>query len=199
MSPRRSVEETGRTRAAIISRAVDVASLEGLEGMTIGRLADDLDMSKAGVFAHFGSKEELQLRALEEATDIFRREVWKPNAERRPGLERLRGICESWVDYLERGVFPGGCFLSAASTEFDGRPGLVRDAVRAAALRWRRVLEAEARTARENGELPKSADPALIAFQLGGIALAANEAIQLFADEGATAKARAAMREVLRR
>jgi AcrR family transcriptional regulator len=182
-----------------VDRAVEVASVEGLEGVTIGRLASDLEMSKAGVIGHFGTKEVLQLSAIAEANRIFAREVWRPNAHLEPGLARLEALCESWIGYLERGVFPGGCFITAASSEFDGRPGLVRDAVRESALLWRRTLADEARAAREAGELRKSADPELVAFQIGAIALATNEAIQLLGDESAGAKARAAMREVLHR
>src|SRR5215216_288519 len=104
--PRRSAADARNTRDAIVGRAVDVASLEGLEGITIGRLATDLHMSKAGVIGHFGSKEALQLAALDAATEVFRSEVWQPAAEARPGRERLEAICDAWVNYLARGTFP---------------------------------------------------------------------------------------------
>jgi len=119
-----------RTRASILQRAVDLASLEGLEGLTIGRLAEELKMSKSGLFAHFGSKEELQLAAIDAAGQRFIDVVVKPAIEAPRGYPRLVAICNSWLDYVRRRVFPGGCFFAAASFEFDGRPGIVRDAVK---------------------------------------------------------------------
>src|SRR3954469_1828852 len=104
--PRASVAEAARTRETIIDHAVGVASKEGLEGLTIGRLAGDLDMSKAGLIGHFGSKERLQLAALDAAIDVFRKEVWEPVEARKPGIRRLRALGEAWISYLERRVFP---------------------------------------------------------------------------------------------
>jgi AcrR family transcriptional regulator len=199
MSPRRSVAEARDTHAAIVARAVDLASVEGLEGLTIGRLAGDMQMSKAGVIGHFGTKEELQLQALRAANAVFRREVWDPNAHRKPGLPRLLAICDAWIGYLERRVFPGGCFITAASCEFDGRPGRVREAVRNSVLLWRRVLEDEVRAAQAAGDLPKRTDPALVAFQISAIALATNQAIQLLGDDRGPTLPRAALRQLLER
>ncbi|MDE3069956.1 MAG: TetR/AcrR family transcriptional regulator [Acidobacteriota bacterium] len=194
MGPRRSAQQAGETRRAIVARAVDLASLQGLEGLTIGRLAGELHMSKAGVIGHFGSKEELQLAALAGASEIFRAEVWDRAASLAPGRERLAGICEAWISYLERGVFPGGCFLNAASCEFDGRPGRVHDAVADTLTRWRSTLEAEARTAISAGELPPGSDPAVLAFMLSSIALGVNQAIQLYGERsvGGVARSQAA-------
>jgi AcrR family transcriptional regulator len=197
MSPRRSVAEARRTRAAVVQRAAEVASLEGLEGLTIGRLAADLEMSKAGVLGHFGSKEALQLATLESAIRSFRSEVWEPAADAEPGLARLEAICDAWVSYLERSVFPGGCFLTAVSCEFDGREGRVRDAVVEALALWSRVLEGEVRAAIEAGDLPRGTDPATIALQLNSLAMGANQAIQLFGDRRAPKLARGAMRAAL--
>src|SRR3954454_23196796 len=98
--PRRSNAEAAQTRAAIIDRAVQTASVEGLEGVTIGRLADDLGMSKAGVIGHFGSKTDLQRGALARAQGMFTEEVWEPAADKPPGLERLRAIGEAWIAHL---------------------------------------------------------------------------------------------------
>jgi AcrR family transcriptional regulator len=192
-----SVAAAGDTRTAIVERAVQLASVEGLEGLTFGRLAADLNMSKAGVVGHFGSKERLQLAALEAALEVFRREVWDKTAAAEPGLLRLLAICDAWISYLERGVFPGGCFLTAAACEFDGREGPVRDALVAALSGWRELLEWHARTAVEAGDLPPGTDPAWIAFQLGAIAAGANQALQLFGDGDAPRHARHAMRAVL--
>src|SRR5829696_9180499 len=141
--PRRSAADTARTRAAIVDRAVDLASVEGLEGLTIGRLAGDLEMSKAGVLGHFGTKEELQLAALEAAIGIYAREVWAPASGAKPGRARLLAIADAWLDYLSRDVFPGGCFVTAASCEFDDRPGRVRDTLSDAYGRWLDLLADE--------------------------------------------------------
>src|ERR1700730_4353684 len=117
-----------RARRGILRKAVNLASLEGLEGLTIGRLASTLRISKSGLFAHFGSKEDLQCAVVDEARDIFVAAVIRPPFKFR-GLDRLRGLCENWLSYGKAGVFPGGCFFSAASLEFDDRPGRVRDRI----------------------------------------------------------------------
>src|SRR5438045_1680435 len=119
-----------RTREAILERAMDLASVEGLEGLTIGRLAAELQMSKSGLFGHFGSKEELQLATVREAADRFAAEVVEPTLTEEEGSPRLHALCERYIGYLERNVFSGGCFFAAAAAEFDDRPGPVRDAVR---------------------------------------------------------------------
>jgi hypothetical protein len=110
---------------------------------------------------------------------------------------RLLAISDAWISYLERGVFPGGCFMTAAACEFDGREGPVRDALVDALSGWRKLLEWHARTAVEAGDLPPGTDPAWIAFQLSAIAAGANQALQLFGDRDAPRHARHAMRAVL--
>ena len=171
--------------------------MDGLEGLTIGRLAGEIGMSKSGLIRHFGSKEGLQLAALDAAVDLFRREIWDRAAGEPPGLARLRALCEAWISYLERDLLPGGCFLTAAATEFDGRGGPVREATRRAWARWLRVLEGEARTAIEAGELPRDRDPAQIAFELNGIGMALNNALQLHEDRAGVERARRAFARVL--
>lgn len=197
MSPRRSVADARDTRSAILERAVDVASLQGLEGLTIGSLADDLEMSKAGVIGHFGSKEALQLAALDRAVAVFVERVWSRAAHADAGRARLQALCEAWIAYLAGDCFPGGCVLTAAASEFDGRPGAVRDAVAAQLERWRAALEAEAATAVATGELPTGTDPAQVAFELSALGTGANQAIQLQGDPRAPERALAAMRRVL--
>ena len=199
MSPRRSAAEAAGTRAAIVGRAVVVGSVDGLEGLTIGRLADDVGMSKSGLIRHFGSKEGLQIAALDAAVEIFTREVWEPAEGAQRGLARLRAICEAWFSYLERDVLPGGCFLTAAASEWDGRGGPVADATRAAWARWLRVLAGEARSAIDAGELAAGEDPAQIAFELNAIAMGLNNARQLHGDPAALEHARRAVQRVLGR
>ena len=178
------------TREAILERAVDLASEEGLEGMTIGRLAAELELSKSGLFGHFGSKEGLQLATIETAAGRFVREVVEPVGEIEPGAARLRALCDHYIRYLEREVFPGGCFWAAAAAEFDARPGPVRDAVAAASAAWLRGLEHEAASA-------GAEDPAQLAFELQSLAQGANFAYQLFGDREAFSRARRAIDRLL--
>src|SRR5215212_1764793 len=117
--PRRSNAEALRTRDAIIGRAVQTASVEGLEGVTIGKLAGDLGMSKAGVIGHFGNKTDLQRATLAQAQVMFAEQVWGPAADQAPGLDRLQAICEAWITHLAASPFEGGCFMTTASTEWD--------------------------------------------------------------------------------
>ncbi|TMR16542.1 TetR/AcrR family transcriptional regulator [Nonomuraea turkmeniaca] len=193
MSPRKSAAEALGTRSAILDRSVAIASLEGLEGLTIGRLAGELGMSKSGVLGHFGSKEALQLAVLDRAADIFLAEVWVPARPAAPGLHRLRELCEAWISYLDRGVFPGGCFFVAAAHEFDGREGPVRDAIEARFDGWRGRLRKEARRAAEAGDLPVGTDAEQLAFELLGLIMALNHSIQLHRDPEAAGRARRAV------
>lgn len=182
-----------RTRQTILERAVDIASLEGLEGLTIGRLADDLEMSKSGLFAHFGSKEELQLATVEAARERFVDEVFRPALKAPRGYPRLIAICRSWLNYVRRGVFPGGCFFAAASFEFDGRSGPVRDAIDTAMDAWLAALEKAIRLAKEEGHLDARVDPAQIAFELNALFFGANFASQLRKDAKAIPRAEKAI------
>jgi AcrR family transcriptional regulator len=187
---RRKREARGM-REAILERAVDLASTEGLEGLTIGRLATELDMSKSGLFGHFGSKEELQLATTEVASRRFITEVIEPASSHPEGAARLRALGESHLDYLERGVFAGGCFFAAASIEFDDRPGPVRDRVRDTVAAWIGYLETQA-------EVAGADDPKLVAFELYALAQGANSAFRLFGDPEAFARARRAIDALLR-
>jgi AcrR family transcriptional regulator len=192
-----SVDAGGGTRDAILARAVELASVEGLEGLTIGRLATELELSKSGLFRHFGSKQELQLATVERATALFRREVLEPAAAAEPGLARLRALIEGYLGYLEREVLPGGCFLTAAGAEFDGRPGPVRDAIAESSLDWNRELQRQAELARDRGELPADVDPEQLVFELGAYTTRANAAYQLHSDPHAFDRARVAIERSL--
>lgn len=186
-----------RTRSGILQRAVDLASLEGLEGLTIGRLADDLGMSKSGLFAHFGSKEELQLATIEAASERFIDEVVRPAVKAERGYPRLMALARFWLDYVRRGVFPGGCFFAAASFEFDGRPGPIRDAIAKQMDDWFGALERAIRMAKDEGHLKADVDPAQLAFELNALFFGANFAHNLRHDEKAFARAQKAIEERL--
>jgi AcrR family transcriptional regulator len=181
------------TRAAILATAVDIASVEGLEGLTIGRLASELSMSKSGLFGHFGSKEGLQLATIEAAREIFIHEVVDPARQADTGLARLWALCDAWLSYMEREVFAGGCFFMAASLEFDGRPGPVREAIAANMQEWLSYLEYAVQKGQERGELVVDITPEQIAFELHAFYLAANWARQLLGDTQAANRARVAI------
>ncbi|OHV30330.1 MULTISPECIES: TetR/AcrR family transcriptional regulator [Pseudofrankia] len=197
MSGRRSVADALDTRAAILRRAADIASVEGLEGLTIGRLAADLEMSKSGVIGHFGTKEQLQLATLDHAADLFRLRVWEPVRHLRPGLERLLGICESWTRYAEAPGFAGGCFIAETSFEWDGRTGPVHDALVVVTGRWRRTLAAEIRTAVAAGELAADLDTDQAVFGLEALAAGINPARQLHGETQAPTWALRTMHAIL--
>jgi AcrR family transcriptional regulator len=174
-----------------------MASVEGLEGITVGRLAAALNMSKAGVIGHFGSKLDLQLATLDFAAEVFRREVWQPAAHVSAGMPRLLAICGSWMDYAGRPAFPGGCFIAAASFEFDSRPGPVHDALAAHMRRWHAQLVADAETAIEVGDLPASTDVEQLAFGLEALAAGVSPNRRLHGDERAAEHARDSMLRLL--
>jgi AcrR family transcriptional regulator len=163
------------TRAAILERAVDLASVEGLEGLTIGRLADDLEMSKSGLFAHFGSKQELQLATIETAALRFRRSVIEPARSAPDGAERMRATARAYLDHIRSGTYPGGCFWGATAGEFDDRPGPVRDAIAAALDAWLGELARQARVA-------GVAEPERLAFEIYAVVTAANSRFRLSSD-----------------
>src|SRR3954464_10182233 len=197
--PRRSNAEAAQTRASIIDRAVQTASIEGLEGVTIGRLADDLGMSKAGVIGHFGNKTDLQRAAFQRASAIFIEQVWGPAAKKPGGMPRLLAIVDAWIKHLTKSPFPGGCFMCTVSTEWDAREGELRDEVREGWQLWQSTLRREANRAIEQGELTAEADPDQIAFDLMAIAMGLNQSVQLLHDRTAAKRARRAIDRVLQR
>lgn len=185
-------------RKTILRRAVDIASVEGLEGLTIGRLAADLGISKSGLFGYFGSKEELQLAAIRAAARIFLDEVVTPALAVPPGLERVWQLCDRWLGYSERRVFPGGCFFYTATAEFNGRPGRVRDALAAASREWYELVARTLTDARQLGELTPDTDSEQVAFELGAFMENANARSLLQDDPGAYSRARTAVARHLR-
>src|SRR6202161_3299382 len=181
-----------KTRRAILRKAVNIASLEGLEGLTIGKLAATLRISKSGLFAHFGSKEDLQCAVVDEARDIFVEKVIRPAAQLR-GLRLLRALCQNWLAYGEQKTFPGGCFFSAASLEFDDRPGTVRDRIVSLMKKWLGNLEHAARDAQSTGEIREDVDVRQLAFEIQALAMGGNWSSRLFRDQTAFTSAKAAI------
>ena len=172
-----------RTREAILASAVNIASVDGLEGLTVGTLATKLRMSKSGLFAHFGSKEELQLATIEEARQRYAREVIEPACAAGSGIIRLHALCEAFLSYLQRAVFPGGCFFASAMAEFDSKaPGPVRDRIAQCQNQWMATLEHAAEEAQQHGELATGTDPRQLAFELEAALLSANWYYHLFND-----------------
>ncbi len=188
-----------RSRAAVLERSVQMASRDGLEGLTIGPLAAELGVHKSSVFALFGSKEELQLATLSAARGVLIDHVIAPALASPEGLARLSAIGEAWCDYFVSDVFAGGCFLCAASAEMDGRPGAVRDAVAAVMREWITVLSTNIRAAMAAGELRADVDPAAMAFRLNALGMAANWQRQLLRDASGIEYARSAWRAELDR
>jgi AcrR family transcriptional regulator len=195
--PRRPAAAVAETRSAVTRTAVDRASVEGLEGLTIGRLAEETRMRKSTIFSLVGSKQDLQMATLKAAVQQFTNEVWEPIADERPGLPRLLALCDSWLSYHEREVMPGGCFLTTATIEYDARPGPLRDAIARAMKRWFRVLEREVEVAIEADELPSDTRPAEVAFELNALAAAASYGFQLNRDRTVFDVARRSMRRAL--
>jgi AcrR family transcriptional regulator len=185
--------QAARTRRQILRAATDIASAEGLEGLSIGRLASDLKMSKTGVFSHFGSKRELQLATIEAAKEVFLERIVQPALKEPRGTLRLTAMLDKWIEYVEKIVFRGGCFFAAASAEFDSRPGAVRNQIALHTKAWLVGLEDEIRFAISNGQFPSSVDAAQLAFELHAYVQEANWAFKLFNDKSAFERARRAI------
>lgn len=177
-----------RTRASILDTAADLASVDGLEGLSIGRLAAATGMSKSGLFAHFGSKEELQVATYFHARERFLAEVILPPREHEPGRERVDALVEAWLRYMRTDVFRGGCFFSEVRTEFGSREdGPVRQVVVKGTHRWLDLL------ARELGALPGERDVEQLAFEIDALGTAANYRYQLLGDPAVFEQAAAAI------
>ncbi|MFP6584567.1 MAG: TetR/AcrR family transcriptional regulator [Candidatus Hydrogenedentota bacterium] len=193
MAPRRAARDVASRREQILDLAVDEASSHGLEGLTIGRLSSLAGMSKSGLFAHFGSKEELQVASVQHARDRFREEVWERVDEISPGVTRLRSMLRTWIEHIECGELRGGCFFAAASSEFDGRPGPVRDNVAQLIQSWVKYLEKEIDVASGMGQLRSEIETSLLAFELHACVQEANLYRQLFRRDDAFDLARTAI------
>lgn len=182
-----------RTRSAILEEAARLATVEGLEGLSLGRLAKATKMSKSGLYAHFDSKEELQLATIETARGTFIEEVVRPGLAAPAGVERLLAVCEAFLSHVEREVFPGGCFFAAAAAEVGTRRGRVRDSVAENQRAWLGLLGRLVEEAQEAGELDAAEDPAQVAFELNAALVAANTSFVLQGDPAALERARSAV------
>ncbi|WP_188830441.1 TetR/AcrR family transcriptional regulator [Nocardia camponoti] len=167
-----------RARATIARRAAELASVDGLEGLSIGKLATDLGVSKSGIATLFGSKEALQLAAVQTGRDVFIERVIVPALGVPRGMERLRALMERWFAHIDESPFPGGCFREATLSEFSSRPGAVRDAIVADHDDWLAFLTGEVRKAQELGALVDT-DADLLVFELDALFAAANIARQI--------------------
>jgi len=194
---RRPRADGERTRSAILRSAASLATIDGLEGLSIGNLAAATGMSKSGLYAHFGSKQELQLATVEEAYRILQEAVVKPALAAPPGLAQLLAVCEAFFDYLQHRVFPGGCFFVAAALEMGTRPGPVKERVAAVQSQFVALVRGFAATAVEQEELPAREDPDRLTFELYGIMLAADTNFVLHDDPMVLKLARQIVRQRL--
>ncbi|MCR9140627.1 MAG: TetR/AcrR family transcriptional regulator [bacterium] len=185
------------TRMSILSKAMQLASKEGLEGLSIGRLSTGLNMSKSGLLAHFGSKEDLQLATVDLACDRYNDQIVQPALKSTKGITRLMSLCGFWLKYHEQDTLPGGCFFLAVSSEFDSRAGRVRKRIKFTMSRWLRLLKRELYHAQKAGEIQRDTDTEQIAFELNAIGHGANWAYQLYEDRGVFQKARHAIERTL--
>lgn len=165
-TPRERRSDGDRTHAAILNTAAAMASVEGIHGLTIGRLADSLGVSKSGLYAHFGSKEALQLETIEAAKAIFDREVMLPAYQAPEGLPQLESLLAAYFSYLERGVFPGGCFFAGLLAEEDAGKGPIHNVVAGYELEWIEGMSELVSTAQRLGHIAAGADSELVAFEL---------------------------------
>ena len=198
-STRRTRAPGDRSRRRVLERAAALASVEGLDGLSIGRLAETTGMAKSSVYVLFGSKEEMQLATIDAARGSFVCEVVEPAlSTTTPGRERLLALCDGFLDYVERRVFPGGCFFVATSAELGGRSGPVHDRVATYQQQWRDLLTQSAREAAAEDQLPPGTDPDQLAFELGAILTGTSIVSVLHSDDAVIDRARRSLRERLR-
>ncbi|MEU3689741.1 TetR/AcrR family transcriptional regulator [Streptomyces narbonensis] len=183
------VERGNQTRRLVLGRTMDIASVEGLEGLSLGRIATELELSKSGVFALFGSKEELQLATVRAAVAVFAEQVVNPLKDTPPGAERVQALCRNWLTYSSDRVFSGGCFFYAVSAEFDARTGPVHDAVARARLDWTAYMERTLSEARAVGDFSEDLDVDQLAFEVIALMEAANAQSVLLGDTRAYGRA----------
>lgn len=183
-----------RTRRQVAARAAEVASRDGLSGVSLDRLARELGISKSGVAAAFGTKQDLQVATVRAATEILTEHVVAPALAEPSGQARLRALIEGWFSYVEDRVFPGGCFMAAVLPEFDSRPGPVRDELLKARAAWLDLLAGEIAAMQESGDLDDALPPDAVAFEVDAVLAAANLDRNLSDRPSALAQARKVLR-----
>jgi AcrR family transcriptional regulator len=187
------------SRATILLAAAKLATTKGLDGLSIGDLAAKVGMSKSGLYAHFKSKEELELATIETAAEIFGTEVLQPGQRAAAGVARLKALADSFVSHVERRVFPGGCFFAAVAAELDMRPGAPRDRVFEIIDAWLALLQQCVLDAQACGEIDPKADAAQVAFEVEAMLSAANSLFLITNDRARLAQARRGVDHVLAR
>ncbi len=185
------------TRQAILEHATALSSQVGLEGLSIGRLAEDLELSKSGLFAHFQSKEALQIQVLEYAATRFVETVVRPALRAPRGEPRIREAFERWIKWPKRSALPGGCFFVAAAVELDDQPGPVRDRLVELQKDWLGVLAETVRSAVHEGHFRPEVDPEQFAHEMYGVMLAGHHASRLLRDPKAGQRTRTAFESLL--
>jgi AcrR family transcriptional regulator len=191
------VRKGEKTRAAILDEALRLASAVGLEGLTLGRLAEELELSKSGLFAHFESKENLQLGVIDRAAERFAQVVVIPALAEPAGERRLRTLFERWLEWPKRVRQPGGCIWVAASSELDDRPGAARDRLVALWREWLATVARVIRSGQAAGEFRPDVDPEQLAFEMNGIGLIWHLDSRLLGDARALERARAAFEKLV--
>ena len=186
-----------RSRTAILETAARLATVEGLEGLSIGRLADALGMSKSGLYAHFGSKEDLQLATIETAVKIYNRKIVEPALAAPPGRRRLLRLCDGFFDFIGSGDFPGGCFFVYTSVDPANRREPIRSRLAGEQRAWLGLIEQLVGEAVASGELPDSTDAKRLAFELDAIMIGADANFVLLREPSFLDEGRAAVRRRL--
>ena len=194
---RRLRSDGERSRATILHEAAQLATVEGIAGLSISRLAQAVGMSKSGLIAHFGSKQELQLATIETASAIFTEEVVEAALAGGTGLERLQALAERFLAHVEARVFPGGCFFASVAAEMDTHPGPVRDRAVQLTEDWLRHLETAIRDAQDEGAIDPAEDPHELAFELDAYLLLANAQFVVSQEPTPINRARRAVRRRL--
>jgi AcrR family transcriptional regulator len=197
VAPRRVRADGQRSRDAILDTAARLATVEGLMGLSIGNLANHTGMSKSGLYAHFGSKEDLQLATIERAVEIFDAEVVAPAHRHGEGLALLWALCDEFLGHLERGVFPGGCFFASLSSELDTHPGPVKERLSAALQEWMGELVSAAREAVKRGELDQATDVDQIGFELDAMLFMGHGTYVMYGDPAMLIRARRGIERLL--
>jgi AcrR family transcriptional regulator len=182
-----------KSRHAILNAAASLATVEGLDGLSIGRLAEHVGMSKSGLYAHFGSKEELQLATIETANGIFQEAVIGPTLSVEDPVERIEALCNAFLYYLERRLFPGGCFFASVAAEYGSHPGAVRERIAGIQGAWMSMLAELGESAQALGLIDPREDPKQLAFEVQAYLLLANMAFVLDDNPLALERARKAV------